>query len=105
MKFTLTFISVFFSKGRKTIFQKEGVVSCFAGFFLQEFDTFEGCGALPLFLIISCVPPIMLELCVSSEDKKTKSRLSQQQSVHQIVLKIAMCHVSYDAGEECSHIQ
>lgn len=47
----------------------------------------------------------MLELCVSSEDKKTKSWLSQQQSVHQIVLKIAVYHVSYDAGEECSHIQ
>lgn len=82
---------------------------CFAGFFCQEFDTFEGCGALPLVLIISCVPSMMLELHVSSEDKKkktttTKSWFSQQQSVNQIVFKIAMYHVSYDAGEECSHV-
>lgn len=77
---------------------------CFVGFFLQEFDTFEECGALPLFLIISCVPLFMLELHVSSEDKKTKSWFSQQQSVNQIVFKIAMYHVSYDAGVEYSHI-
>jgi hypothetical protein len=38
-------------------------------FFLPEFDTFEECSVLPLFFIISCVPPIMPELCVSSEDK------------------------------------
>lgn len=47
-----------FQRGGGTIFKGRFPVlfGCFFSF--QEFDTFEGCGALPLFFIISCVPPL-----------------------------------------------